>query len=127
VLLGRRKRIKGLSRQEALAALPVRNEGLKTEPTGDGELMVTIPRRSDWVGGLLALVFAVPKERKVVLDRVGTEIWQLCDGRHTVQGIISALGEKHKLNRKEAEVSLTAYLRQLGRRGLIGFAVPKPK
>lgn len=127
MLLGRKKRVKGLSRQEALAALPVRNDGLTTEPTADGELMVTVPRRSDWVGKVLALVFAVPKERKVVLDRVGAEIWGLCDGRHSVEGIITALAQKHNLNRKEAEVSLTAYLRQLGRRGLVGFAVPKPK
>jgi len=89
--------------------------------------MLTVPRRADWVGRVLAFAFAVPKERRIVLDRVGADIWELCDGEHTVDGIIAALSEKYKLNRKEAEVSLTSYLRQLGRRGLIGFAVPKPK
>jgi hypothetical protein len=127
VLLGRKRKVKGLTRQEALSALPVRNQALKAEPGPEGELTLTVPRREDWVGKLLASLFAVPKERKIVLDRVGADIWQLCDGQNTVQQIIARLSEQYKLNRKEAEVSLTAYLRQLGRRGLIGFAVPKSK
>ena len=127
MLLGRKKKVKGLTRREALSTLPVRNEALKAEANAKGELVMTVPRRTDWVGKLLAAVFAVPKERKIVLDQVGADIWGLCDGQHTVEDIIAALSGKYKLNRKEAEVSLTAYLRQLGRRGLIGFAVPKPK
>jgi len=127
VLLGRKSKVKALTRREALSALPMRNDALKTETTAKGEFLVTVPRRTDWVGRALALVFAVPKERKIALDQVGADIWELCDGRHTVEDIIAALTRKYRLNRKEAEVSLTAYLRQLGRRGLIGFAVPKPK
>ena len=127
MLLGRKRKVKGLTRREALSALPVRNQILKAETTPEGELTLTVPRRADWVGKLLASVFAVPKERKIVLDRVGADIWEMCDGQNTVEQIIARLSRIYKLNRKEAEVSLTAYLRQLGRRGLIGFAVPKPK
>jgi hypothetical protein len=105
----------------------MRNQALKTQTNAQGELMVTVPRRADWVGRVLAAIFAVPKERRIVLDQIGADIWALCDGQNTVEAIIATLTDKYQLNRKEAEVSLTTYLRQLGRRGLIGFAVPRPQ
>lgn len=124
-MLFRRKRKPRLSREEALSALPVRNARLTTKRGENNELMLVVPRRSDWVGRVLSVVFVVPKERLIALDEVGADIWELCDGSHTVGQLIEIVGKKHKLNRKEAEVSLTTYLRQLGKRGLIAFAVQR--
>jgi hypothetical protein len=39
--------------------------------------------------------------------------------------MIDALVKQHKLTRREVEASLTEYLRKLGKRRLIAFAVPK--
>ena len=39
--------------------------------------------------------------------------------------IIRALCQRYTLHRKEAEVSVVAYLRQLAKRGLIGIALLK--
>ena len=124
MLFGRRRRPR-LSREEALSALPVRNPRLATKRGEHDELMIVVPRRSDWMGRALSVIFVVPKERLIALDEVGADIWELCDGNHTVAQLVEAVGKKHKLNRKEAEVSLTTYLRQLGKRGLIVFAVKK--
>lgn len=108
-----------------MAAFPLRNDRLTVRPTDGGELSVTIPRRSDWLGKVLSVIFIVPKQRQVVLDAVGADVWALCDGSHTVADVIRAVADKYRLNRKEAEVSVTTYLRQLGKRGLLAFAVPK--
>ena len=67
----------------------------------------------------------LPKSRVVALDEVGSFVWERCDGQNTVNSIVNALCSKYKLTRKEAEMSLLAYFRQLGKRGIIGFAVPK--
>jgi hypothetical protein len=115
-----------LTRRQALSALPVRNALVTAENLENGEKAITIPRRKDLLARILALIFAVPKQRRVVLDAVGADIWEECDGSHTVADIIAALAEKYRLDRKEAEVSVTAYMRQLGKRGLIAFAVPRP-
>lgn len=122
--LSRRRRPR-LSRQQALQARPIRNPHLSTKRNERDELTLVVPRRGDWVGRLLSLVFIVPKERGIVLDAVGEDVWELCDGEHTVEELIRQVGEKYKLNPKEAEVSLTDYLRQLGKRNLIGLALPK--
>jgi len=69
----------------------------------------------------------VPEFRTVTLDEVGTRVWDLCDGEHTVKDLIARVAEEHKLSRKEAEVSLVAYLRQLAARGLIALVVEDKK
>jgi len=113
-----------LSKHEALAARPVRNQAVEWRAEGERTVLV-LRRREDRLGRLLSLLFVVPKERKIELDRVGSLVWRQCDGRHTVAELIAELAGKYKLNRKEAEVSLTSFLRMLGKRKLIAIAVPK--
>lgn len=108
-----------------MEAFPLHNDRLQAEPTDKGELSLTIPRRNDWLGKMLSVIFVVPRQRQVVLDTVGADIWALCDGHHTVADVIGAVARKYRLNRKEAEVSVTTYMRQLGKRGLLAFAIPK--
>ena len=106
-----------------MSSFPVRNQAVEWRVEGERTLLV-LQRRRDWVGRLLATFFAVPKERQIELDAVGSYVWQNCDGHHTVAELIAALARKHKLDRKEAEVSLTTFLRLLGKRKLIAIAVP---
>jgi hypothetical protein len=115
----------GLTREQAMAAWPVRNPSLTYQTTDDGTVKVDLPRRKDWMGGLLSFAFMVPDSRPVQLDDVGTLVWGLCDGEHTVSDVLEALCNEYKLNRREVEVSLTQYLQTLGKRGMIAFAVPK--
>ena len=49
----------------------------------------------------------------------------MCDGKTTVDAMIRKLSKQHKLNLKEAEVSLLTYLQSLGKKRLIGFVVDK--
>ncbi len=119
------RRPKPLSREQSLASVPLRNQAVEEERTDAGEVRLVIPLRGTWWARLLARLFYVPKTRRVVLDEVGSYVWGLCDGRNCVRDIIHALAKRYKLHRKEAEVSVVAYLRQLARRGLIGIAVLK--
>lgn len=115
----------GLTREQAMAAWPVRNPSLKTQEDDNGLVVVHLPRRKDWVGSALSFLFFVPESKPVQLDEVGSFVWRLCDGEHTVNEIVAAMTEEYKLNRREVEVSLTEYLQKLGKRGMIGFAVPR--
>jgi hypothetical protein len=113
-----------LSREHALQARPVRNPSLKWEALDSGEVQVVLPRRRDMMGKLLSSVFYVPPSKPVSLDVVGARVWQLCDGEHSVNDIAEALMEEHKLHRREAEVSLTEFLKMLGKRNMLAFVVP---
>ncbi len=106
-----------------LNSRPARNELLSWEKTEAGEVQITIQRQDTWKVRLLSKVFYIPKERKITLDAVGTEVWLQCTGRATVAQIIEALSQKYQLNRKEAEVSLLSYLKTLGQKRFVGFVL----
>ena len=114
-----------LTPEQVLQSRPVRNQALKAEHVEGGGLRLTIPRRGEWWAKLLAVVFPIPKERYLELDAVGQEVWELCDGEHTLRQLIAIFQDRHRLTRVEAEWSLRAYLRDLGKRGLVVFAVEK--
>jgi hypothetical protein len=112
-----------LTREAMLSSRPARNELLGWAKSDHGEAQITVTRQDTWKVRLLSKVFYVPKERKITLDEVGTEVWQMCDGHTTVAQMIESLGKTYTLDRKEAEVSLLSYLKTLGQKRFIGFLV----
>lgn len=59
--------------------------------------------------------------RKLQLDGLGSEVWDLLDGVRSVRRIIEIFAASHQLPQREVEIAVTQFLRQLGRRGIIGF------
>ena len=110
-----------------LGSRPARNEALEWEKTDDDEVQVMVTRQETWRVRLLSKVFYIPKKRKITLDEVGSEVWQMCNGRTTVAQMIEALSDKYQLNRKEAEVSLLAYLKTLAQKRFVGFLIDGEK
>ena len=74
-----------------LASRPTRNDSLRWEDNDNGEVQVFIERQETWKVKLLSKVFYIPKERKITLDEVGTEVWQMCNGRNSVGDMIELL------------------------------------
>ena len=110
-----------------LNSRPARNEALTWAETESGEARITVRRQENWKTRLLAKAFYIPEERNITLDEVGTQVWGMCDGRTSVGQMIEGLRERYKLDRKEAEVSLLAYLKTLGQKNFVGFLVDTPK
>jgi len=120
-----KKRGPELTREQAMDARPLRNPGLKWRRNERSDVVITLARRRDTKGRLLSFFFHVPKSRDITLDEVGSKVWTLSNGRRSVDEMIDTLATEYKLNRREAEVSLTEYLRQLGQRGMVGLLVDK--
>jgi hypothetical protein len=129
------RRAARFSRGDVLSAKPFRNPVIEwelrtpeaktdAEPAGEPEVVLQVPRRQDRMGKMLNRFFEGPDRRQVVLDELGTDVWQMCDGETSVEALILALAKKHKLERREVELSLTMYLRTLAKRGFIGLHVP---
>lgn len=114
-----------LTKEQVYASRPLRNPNLRWERNEEGLVVVSVPRRSDLLGKILTVVFVVPKSRSVQLDEVGSLVWDLCDGTHTIRDMVDRLSREYKLNRKEADVSLTTYLRNLAKRGIVGFELDR--
>jgi hypothetical protein len=110
-------------RQAALTLRPGRNSALTWEKQESGETILTVPQneRVGKITQMMAKWLNAPTERRVELDEVGGFVWELCDGQHTVETIVQKTGRHYKMNRREAEVSVTMFLQMLHERNFIGF------
>ena len=61
-------------------------------------------------------------EKAFDLDELGAQVWHLCDGRHTVAEIIRTFAQTRRVNQREAQVAVLAFLRMLVRRNLVAVA-----
>lgn len=115
-----------LTREQSLEAIPVRNAAVTFERDEDGLYTIHIPLRNTWWVKGLSRIFPLPSEgKKISLDEMGSTVLDMCDGETTVKEMIAQTAARFKLTRKEAEISLMAFLRELGKKGIIGLAVRK--
>lgn len=114
-----------LTREQAMSARPVRNPSLEWELNENDEAVVHLPRRKDFIGRLLAWMFFVPESRPVVLDEVGTFVWESCDGNLSVTDLVASMADRYTIGRREVEISLTEYLKTLGKRGMVGMLIDR--
>ena len=114
-----------LSRTEALAYTPVKSNQISEIRLESGEVVIEYPLI------VRPLIAAVAKRlgglqdrkqtKKLQLDALGTSVWDLVDGKRSVRMIIQIFAKAHRLETREAEVSVTSFIRQLGQRGLLGL------
>lgn len=100
---------------------PLRHEQIQWEKTEEGEVLLKVPYRKDRLGKVVGFLVQLPEARAVQLDEVGSFVWGLCDGQHTVDAIVRLTSQEYKMNRRETEISVTAYLQMLAERRFIGL------
>jgi len=117
------------TRAEAFAYCPVKNRQVLEEELEGGVKVLTYPLAiRPWLAHLtrrLGLQSREPLTRRLQLDEMGSITWSLLDGKRTVQDVVDFLCRRYKLNRREAEIATTGFLRELGKRGLIGLRLPQ--
>jgi hypothetical protein len=114
-----------LSRSEALSLRPVKSRHIVEERPGQHEVIIAYPVTvKPWVSALLQRFGGRDepvRRKKLQLDELGTAVWDMVDGQRSVGEIVAEFAGAHRLEPKEAEVSVTHFLRMLGQRGLIGM------
>ncbi|MBN1930842.1 MAG: PqqD family peptide modification chaperone [Desulfobacterales bacterium] len=124
-LFKRKEKKIGLNRAEALRCIPVKNIQVIEVRIETGEVLLSYPLHvRPWIAGL-SRRFGVRSDsyptKKLQMDVLGTAVWDLVDGNRSVLKIIREFAEKYQLHPKEAEVSVTQFFRELGKRGIIGL------
>jgi len=61
--------------------------------------------------------------RTIRLDRLGTQIWELCDGERTVEEVVDEFARRYRLTFHEARASVTAYVKLLVQRGVLAMVM----
>ncbi len=118
--------IKGPTRAEALAGIPRRAPSAAWKFLEDGTVLIEYPLQIkpffiQLVGRFTRFTDGqdVRLTKKLQLDGMGSKVWQLFDGKRDIKTIIREVADLSGLSLQEAEISVTTFLRNLGRRGLI--------
>ena len=108
-----------------LDAVPQQNTAARVSDSSADEVVVHVPTRRPWYLRQPPLSWVVPvrSERTVRLDRLGAEIWRLCDGRAAVESVVEQFASTHGLTFHEARVSVTGYLSALVQRGVLAMVL----
>lgn len=115
--------VKGLTRTEALATVPQIAPSAAWILLENGDILIEYPLNIKPFFIQLANRFSKGQEpkptKKLQLDGMGSRVWQMFDGEKDVKTIIREVSDQSGLSLQEAEISVTTFLRLLGRRGLI--------
>ncbi len=114
-----------VTRAEALNCRPVRNPEIRDEVMESGDVLIVYPvRTKPWFVRLARRMGWDPDKplmKKLQLDELGTVVWRLIDGKKSVREIVKAFAGEYQLHTREAEISVTTFIRELGKRGIIGL------
>lgn len=115
-----------LKRSELLKLKPTRDPQIKWERDEEGLVRLETDRLQ--IGRrLLATLLRVPAKKRIQLDEVGSVVWELCDGEHTVEQIARELMRRYRLDKHEAEVSLMTFFQDLTKRRLVTLRTDAPQ
>lgn len=121
----KKKQIPTYTREQALACTPVRNNVISWERLDSGVIQVEyVLLLKPFFASVLERFNPAPTEaptRKLQLDDFGSQVWEMLDGTRTTADLIRDFATSHSLSIQEAEQSITLFLRELGRRGLIAL------
>lgn len=113
------------SRNYALDCVPVKNPQVSEEGDGKEELHLHYQVQvRPWFQGVIKKITKNESSlisRSLELDPLGASVWQMIDGKQSVKQIINEFQTIHQLNRREAEVSVTTFFKELGKRGLLAM------
>ncbi len=113
------------SRNRALDCIPVKNPQVREEADRQGEIRLHYQVQvRPWFQGVVKKITRSESSlisRTLQLDPLGASVWQMIDGKQSVHNIIEVFQAIHQLNRREAEVSVTTFFKELGKRGLLAM------
>lgn len=109
-----------------MACIPIRNNVVSWQRLDSGVVRITYRLvLKPFLASLLERFgggeSAVRPMKTLELDEMGSEVWELLDGSRTTADLIREFAGRHGLSPREAEQSITLFLRELGKRGLIAL------
>lgn len=124
-LFSKKKTVPKITRAEALSGIPTRNPMVYSQVQENGLVRLSYPLAIRPIWTQLLERFSKKEEsitKKLELDAMGTEVWELIDGTREVRDIILFFAKNHGISNHEAELSVSLFLRELGKRKIIAIA-----
>lgn len=109
------------SKDAALHAVPILSCDIHLQTTPQGYVRISYPiQLKPWLARLLPGNISLPM-RTLELDSMGSYVWNHIDGRNSVQDLAEIVTKHYKCHPAEAEHAVATFIRQLGRRGILGL------
>jgi hypothetical protein len=115
----------GLSRAQSMSCRIVRNPDVVAMVREDGRLELLVQTKPARWARFLGGAGSTPVERRIELDELGRFVWERCGESPTVEQLIRSFAQEHRVNLREAEVSVLSFFQMLMKRGLVGVTVPQ--
>ncbi len=110
-----------LSKDQALQAIPVPSADIRLQITPQGFVRISYPLQlKPWITRFFPRNISLPM-RTLELDSMGSFVWSNIDGKKSVLELAERVREHYQCHRLEAEHSVAEFVRQLGRRGILGL------
>ena len=114
-----------VTKDEFFRLRPIISPYVSQKKKTDEDLLLELDLREFKKRSILKKLFPTPDTKKIQLDKLGMEVFLLCNGKHNVREIIEIFQEKYRLTPTETEVSIKKYLMSLTERHLVGFMIPE--
>lgn len=114
-----------VTKDEFFRLRPITSPYVSQKKKTDEDLLLELDLREFKKRSILKRLFPSPDTKKIQLDKLGMEVYLLCDGKHNVRDIIEIFQEKYRLTPTETEISIKKYLMSLTDRHLVGFMIPE--
>lgn len=105
------------NKKKVLLAYPIRNE-VKWQKE-NGVIIITFKKNFTRFERFLNKYLKGPEDIKLRLDEVGTRIWELCDGEHTIKDILLIIDNEFKEKIEPVDKRVSGFLEILLKRGLV--------
>lgn len=114
-----------LQTEDLALLVPVRT--IESEQADDGKVTINESRQdSGWLGRVLSKGLE-PGHNHIALDEVGSLVWSLCDGEHTVREIARALNARFGDDYDPGSKRLAVFLLTMKQRGWLIWKPGSPE
>jgi hypothetical protein len=119
-LFGKKKEPPKVSPERLYRSIPIANPRVRYEEDAEGIVTILIP---------IATGDSKQPERtaKIKLDVIGSKVWKKIDGKTPFNEIVQWMKKEFMLTEREAEVSLSMFMKSLVDKKLVALALPPPK
>lgn len=102
-----------------MQARPVRNEKVEWDRMSTDSIKLWLPYKKTQLMVLMSRFIDIPDERSFKFNPLGSMVWELCDGKNTVQDIKDTIVQRTRGNEKDLEKRLFKFLNRLMKNELI--------
>ncbi|MEM3658117.1 MAG: PqqD family protein [Candidatus Hadarchaeum sp.] len=107
-----------VSPERLYRSTPVVTPGIQYEEDSKGIITLLIPIKED---------DKVIRTMKIKLDAIGSKVWKKIDGKTSFNEICQWMKSEFLITEKEAEVSLSMFIKSLADKRLVALVLPPPK